>query len=267
VLAVALCVIPSTSSAVPINYGSFMGTTVSYEMVREDSNSGDVPPLFGPPTTVGPVTPGFPAVPCVMCGIPNDSLDFNPVGFGASTTNGGVDITDGNLAFMVRAKPNQSIANLTIEEFGDVTLAGIAALGSQTTFASVSTSVFIDIVEINGIGINPIKLQKSLSFSPSGGTYGLGTDGGGGPIYSDLWNGSLLVNFVQELADLNIPGVVTKINVNLDNTLVAISQTGTTALIAKKDHIIIKTNIPEPTSCVLAMLSLVAGLAVSRRGR
>ena len=51
---------------------------------------------------------------------------------------------------------------------------------------------------------------------------------------------------------------VTKISVNFNNTLVAISQIGTSANIAKKDNgIIITTNIPEPTSCLLAAFGLV----------
>jgi hypothetical protein len=248
VVLVALA-LPTLSLAAPIVYGDFMGNTITYVNVREDSNSGDTPPLFGAPSVF------------------DDSLDFNPVGFGASSTNGGVDVTDGNLAFMVVAKPGESIANLVINEFGDVTLAGIATLGSQTTFASVTANVFIDIVEISGVAIDPIKLQVALAFSPSGGTFGLGTDGGGGPLYNQIWAGDLLVNFTQELADRNLAGVVTKINVNLDNTLVAISQQGTTALIAKKDHVIIKTNIPEPASCLLAVFSLLAGALMVRHSR
>jgi hypothetical protein len=264
VAAVALA--PSFAHAVPINYGSFMGTTVSYEMVQEDANSaGDNPPLFGPPTTLGPVTPGFPGVPCVMCGIPNDTLDFNPVGFSASSTNGGADLTDGNLAFMVRAKTGLGIANIQIDERGDVTLAG---LGNDTTFASVTANVFIDIVEVNGVGITPINLATQLTFAPSGGTYGQGTDGGGGPLFNSAWTGNLFVDIQQELIDNAIDGVATKISVNLDNTLVAISQTGTSALIAKKDHgIIIRTNIPEPASLALASLLLAAGAMIGRRVR
>ena len=266
-----LAVFPSIVHAVPINYGSFMGTTVSYEMVQEDTNSGDTLPLFGPPTTVGVVTPGFPGVPCNMCGIPGNTLDFNPVGFGASSTGGGTDITDGNLAFMIRAKPNQTISNLSITEFGDVTLTGFAPNGTQTTFASVTTNVFIDIVEVNGVGINPmIHLQEDLSFSPSGGTYGLGTDGfPTQPLYNDIWTGTLNVNLLQELIDRGIAGGVTKINVNLDNTLVAISQEGTASLIAKKDAhgVIITTDIPEPASCLLAVFGLLVGATAVRRAR
>jgi hypothetical protein len=263
-VATALAVAPATVFAVPINYGSFMGTTVLYEMVQEDANSvGDVPPLFGPPTTIGAVPVGFPGVPCVMCNIPGNTLDFNPVGFSASATNGGVDLTDGNLSFMVRSKNGQGIFNVEVKEAGDVSLTGF---GGDATFAAVTTNVFIDIVEVNGVGVDPISFQEDLVFAPSGGTYGLGSDGGGGPLYNSGWTGTLLVDIQQELIDRNIAGIATKVNVNIDNTLSALSQEGTFALIAKKDHgVIITTNIPEPGSVVLALFGvMVCGLGLRR---
>jgi hypothetical protein len=268
----ALIAFNSSSSlvhAAPINYGSFMGTSVIYDMVVEAANTvGDTEPLFGPPTTLGPVTPGFPAVPCVMCGIPANTLDFSPVGFSASTIGGGVDQTDGNLAFMILAKPGQGISNISFKEAGDVSLTGIAPAATETTFAAVTSNVFIDIVEVNGVGITPINLMFDQTFSPSGGTYGLGTDGfATQPLYNDAWTGSLFVDIQQELIDRGINGVATKVSVDLDNTLSAISQNGTAALIAKKDHgVIITTNVPEPASCLLAVLGLVSLLGI-RRGR
>jgi hypothetical protein len=232
--------------ASPINLGDFMGNTVSYLMVQEDSNSGDPPGLFGPASVSG------------------DSLDFNPVGFSAHTTGLGVDQTDGQLLFMVKAKPQKAINNFNIAEFGDTTLAGI---GNDHTFTSVTTSVFIDIVEINGVGVTPIKLQRELTFTPSNGDFGLATDGGGGPLFHTIWNGSLAVDLNQELALRNLLGKVTKMNVNLDNTLTAISQVGTSALIAKKDAtgVIITTNFPEPASCVLALIAMFGSLLFVRR--
>jgi len=165
--------------ASPILLGDFVGNTVSYLMVQEDSNSGDPPGLFGPASVSG------------------DSLDFNPVGFSAHTSGLAVDQTDGQLFFMVKAKPQKVINNFNIAEFGDTTLAGF---GNDHTFTSVTTSVFIDIVEINGLGVTPIKLQKELTFTPSNGDYGLATDGGGGPLFHTVWNGSLSVDLNQELA-------------------------------------------------------------------
>lgn len=254
--AISFCV--ASSHAAPINYGDFAGNTVTYHMVREAANSaGDVAPLFGAPTVSG------------------DSLDFDPVGFGASTTGGGVDITDGNLAFMVKAKPGNAINNIQIAERGDTTLAGF---GSDTTFSAVTMHGILNINEVDFAGINTIAIPIEITnFSPSGGSYGLGTDGGGGPLYASSWVGSLLVDLTTSNPTVAaafasqgiVPQVgVTKISVNFNNTLIAISQAGTSATIAKKDNgIIITTNIPEPTSCLLAAFGLALCGFAGRRSR
>ena len=232
--------------AAPINYGDFMGTDFTYEDVTEDSNSGDTPPLYGPPTVSG------------------NSLDFTPVGFSAFAANGAADITDGNLAFMVTAKPNRVIQNIKITEFGDTTLAG---LGSDNTMTAAVATGVLNIHEVDGTGINVVSVPVSFTMSPSGGTYGLGTDGGGGPVFNTQWMGMLFVDVQQTLIAHNIPFEfgATKISLDYDNRLIAVSQEATTALIAKKDHLIITTNIPEPAACTLAVLGMLASALVWRR--
>jgi hypothetical protein len=44
----------------------------------------------------------------------------------------------------------------------------------------------------------------------------------------------------------------------------ALSQAGTSALIAKKDHVIISTNVPEPATWCLALIGIVATMFVRR---
>jgi len=256
--ALAVAVSITTSHAAVINYGDKMADTVIYQNIREAANSaGDAAPLFGPPDVAG------------------NSLDFDPVGFGASVVGPGVDITDGNLAFMVKAKAGNAIDNIFFQEKGDTTLAGF---GTDTTFTSVTMHGVLNINEVDFAGINTISLPISITnFSPSGGTYGLGTDGGGGPLFSSGWSGSLLVDLTTSnpavAAAFASQGIVpqlgvTKISVNFNNTLVAIGQTGTSANIAKKDNgIIITTNIPEPASCLLAAFGLALCGVVARRVR
>lgn len=252
--------------AAPINYGSFTGNTVVYSDVREDANSaGDSPPLFGEPITTGPVTPGYPAVPCVLCSIPGDTLAFAPTGFGASATGaGGIDITDGNLTFKITSKPGIGISNLKLAEAGDLTMIGT---GTDLTNVGVTAYGILNITEVDGVGINTIAYQFTLNFSPSGGTFGFLSDGGGGPLpYFDDWNGSLLIDvdgiLAVAVANGDIPAFslgATKISVNLDNTLVAQSQAGTSALIAKKDFgVSIDVNIPEPATFVMAAIGLLS---------
>lgn len=235
--------------AAPINYGDFAGATVTYTQVTEDANSaGDAPPLFGPPTVSG------------------DSLDFDPVGFSASATGAaGVDITDGNLRFGITAHPGYAIPNLTLSEAGDLTMAGF---GTDATFTAVTARGVISILAVDGVGINVISVPFSLAFSPSGGTFGLATDGGGGPLYSADWSGSETINVNAILASKNVSYNLgaTKVSINLDNTLIALSEAGTFSLIAKKDFggLSVTVFIPEPSSMILLGLAAF-GLVITRR--
>jgi hypothetical protein len=248
-----LALVPSVQAA-PISYGNFSGISVDFLDVTEDANSaGDAPPLFGAPTVAG------------------DSLDFNPVGFSASASGaGGVDVTDGNLSFDVMAKPMNVISNLLLAEAGDVTLLGF---GNDQTYAAVRANIFVDVYEVDGVGINTITKHFSMTFTPSGGDYGLATDGGGGPLFNSGWSGNVPidVNGILVGEGIAFDRGATKISINLDNTLMALSQTGTFSLIAKKNFgVSVRVNIPggeipEPTSFALVSLAGVALVACRRR--
>lgn len=255
--------------AAQINYGSHMGTHVTYVNVTEDSGSDEPLPLFGAPTVTG------------------NSIDFNPTGFDAASSGVGSDITDSNLVFMVTAKSGSRISSITLSEAGDTTLAGNVTPGSMGTASAVFASGVLDIHEVDFMGINHISVPFSLSFSPSGGTYFLGTDGGGGPIFHTPWTGSatldidaiLIANgFIIPPGPIDPEGGATKISIDMDNTLVAVSEVGTSSSIAKKDFggITIRSNvrlepgggpeIPEPTSVMLVGLGMM-GLGIVRRYR
>lgn len=241
----------ATSRAAPILYGNFSGATVDYLAVTEDANSaGDAPPLFGPPTVSG------------------DSLDFSPVGFSASAAGAfGVDQTDGNLSFMIQGKTNpdgsiNAINTILIAEAGDTSLLGF---GTDATFTQVQTFIRLDILDTNIGPVNVNFATTITNFSPSGGNYGQGTDGGGGPTFSTNWNGDVLLELGPILVNAGINGAAaTKVTLNIDNVLSALSENGTTATIAKKDFdssaITIKVNndIPEPTTALLALAGLLA---------
>jgi hypothetical protein len=267
--ALFLAILTQHSLGAQINYGTHMGTHVTYVDVTEDSGADEPLPLFGAPTVTG------------------NSIDFNPVGFDAASANGGSDITDSNLVFMVTAKSGSRISSITFSEAGDTTLAGNVTPGSMGTATAVFASGVLDIHEVDFQGINHISVPFSLSFTPSGGTYFLGTDGGGGPIFHTPWSGSatldidsiLIANgFMIPPGPLDPEGGATKISIDLDNTLVAVSEVGTSAVISKKDFggISIRSNvrlepggdeeIPEPSCFVLAGLGML-GLALNRRLR
>jgi PEP-CTERM motif len=255
--------------AAQINYGTHMGTHVTYVNVTEDSGADEPLPLFGAPTVTG------------------NSIDFNPTGFDASSADADSDITDSNLVFMVTAKSGSRISSITLNEAGDTTLAGNVAPGSMNTASAVFASGVLDIHEVDFQGINHISVPFALTFSPSGGTYFLGTDGGGGPIFNTQWTGGVTLDidailiangFMIPPGPVDPEGGATKISIDLDNTLVAVSQQGTTATIGKKDFggVVIRTNvrtepggepeIPEPATFVLVGLS-VLGLGFARRSR
>lgn len=238
-LALAVAVAWSSGAvAAPINHGTFVGSTVQYVDVTEDSAT-DATPLFGEPIVVV------------------DTLDFSPVSF-ASTASGadGVDITDGTLSTRIEALAGNAIPAVKIEEAGDYSLVGAGA----NTAASVTATFFLDIIEVDGVSIDPIKLQGSLDVS-GGGQYS--------PSPADgLWTGSKMFDIAAELVANNVNYTLgaTKVILTMDNTLATVSEAGTSALIAKKD-LGIQISVPEPSSAMIAVLAGGALCFVARRRR
>jgi hypothetical protein len=238
------CVLSQAATSAPISYGSYTGTTVNYIDVTEDTTTSDPVPLFGAPI--------FSA----------DSLDFNPVGFDAQAMGaGGSDVTGARLTFAIEAQAGKFLRNVSFSEAGDTTLAGA---GNDSTATSVTATGTITVTHANFAPITPVSQPIALTFTPSGGGYGLATDGGGGPIFSQQWSGSLMVNIHQIVPN------ATRVSIDLTNTLTASSQAGTAATINKNDFggISITVNIPEPTALVLAAFGMaaLAGLRRTRQG-
>ena len=245
-LIVAIGGFATAGHAVPTNYGNFVGINVTYTQVTEDSVT-DPGPLFGAPTVAG------------------DTLDFNPVSFGSSSTGAsGVDTTDGALTFGIEAKPNHVFNQVNFSEAGDFSLLGFGGTG---TYASVRANFFIDILEVDDVLVNIPQIVTSMTFMPSGGDWDLLNDGPG-PLVEGTWSGSISVDLTQALIDAGIPFVngVTLASVTLDNKLLTLSEDGTSATIAKKDFkgLAVTAVVPEPSTALLLGLGL-AVLARSRR--
>ena len=247
--ALVACLSYQFSADAQINYGSHSGPSVTFIDVTEHALTlGDTEPLFGAPVFSG------------------NSLDFNPVGFDAHASGaGGNDPTGARLTFSIRSAGGAAITNLLFSEAGDVTLSGA---GTDATGAIVTAAGTLTINAVDGLAITPIVRPITLTFTPSGGTYALASDGGGLPIYHTQWTGSLGVNVAQILTSQSVTFTLGATNVSIDitNTTNAASEAGTQSLIGKKDFSMVAITVPEPGTGLIAGLG-IAALAAGRRLR
>jgi hypothetical protein len=257
--------------AAPIPYGDVVASQVTYRTVTEDSSTDPLPPaMYGAPSVSG------------------NSLNFSPSGFDASSTGGSVaDTTTGQLFYVIEVnnKQTQSIPSFQINETGNLTMAGNVPVGSDDTSTNVNIDAVVEIVEVDGAALAvpielknangpPLKLTPTFALqpgnTPSDGTWQLGVDGGGGPTYSTQWSAALPVDLQAALVSTGTPFVrgATKVNVNMNNVLVATSEVGTNATIVKTGTLGVATVvrvIPEPTAFILTIVGLFAGAASRRR--
>jgi hypothetical protein len=214
--------------AATINYGNFgpVPPGVSFLQVTESSGTDPVP-LYGPPT---PFATG---------------LDFDPAGFVASANGGGADITDGQLNFTVASPPNLGIGNISLFEGGDYTLVGAGTTASQVLAGAIITAT---VTEINGLPVAPFNLL------PQNASVGFNLVANGGVVKP--WSLGTGIN-------INLPQgqLATKVEIVIDNSLIALSEAGSIAFIAKKDfRIDVRPNVPEPATIALVGLGSVIPL-------
>jgi hypothetical protein len=152
VLGLTLGAVFSTATqAASINYGNFgpVPPGVSFLQVTESSGTDPVP-LYGTPT---PFSVG---------------LDFDPIGFVATSSGGGPDITDAQLNFTIMGNGSTGIGTIGLFEAGDYTLAGV---GTPATSAFAGAILRATITQINGLPVAPISLapvNASVGFSLPG---------------------------------------------------------------------------------------------------
>ena len=223
----AVALVTQLSSGATINYGNFGPVPPGVTFLNVEESSGTDPvPLYGPPT---PFATG---------------LDFNPTNFVAASSGGGADLTDGQLNFTVMSNTPISVINLF--ERGDITLAGT---GTSATEVQAGTVLLATVRAINGVNVAPINLPPVNA--------SLGRNLVANPGVAQPWSLGLGLN-------VGVPGA-TKIDVVINNALVAVSQQMSVALIAKKDFMIRVDIVPEPTTALLTLAGAALGIVSVRR--
>lgn len=222
--------------ASPIMYGDFDGGTVMYTDVTETANTDPMAgPMFGPPELRGA------------------ELDFDPMGFIATSMGGPFDINDVQLNYGLMTEAGSGLTALEISEGGDYSFAGVGGAGTSVT---AGVGVWIEILEVD---FQPLPIPIMQFYSTS-----FMTDLASEPSNAGLkpWTLGLTADLAA-LIGPNYQYGVTKANVVINNQLITNSEPDSLAFIAKKDFKLNPVIVPEPAT---AAIMLIAGmLVVSRR--
>jgi hypothetical protein len=243
----ATLVVAQSAKAV-VNYGDFVGPNVMYLDVTEEPTKSPPPvpvSLFGAPTLSG------------------NTLDFNPVGFKAESSNGGFAFTDGLLTTTIMTtNANEYISQLWLSEFGSYSLLGGTPAGTQ---ARVSIVVQAKVMEVNGVALaNPIVLPQTINYVNGGLAPATTAFGGmtfqstGGALIGQPWSANVSFNLAA------VPGA-TKIDLVLDNALLATSEANSFAFIDKKDFQIFNTVVPEPGTIIMGIAGCLGLVVMGRK--
>jgi hypothetical protein len=224
-----LVVAAHPASAATILYGDFgpVPPGVRFNDVQESSVT-DPLPLYGAPDLF--VT----------------GLDFDPTSFAATGNGGSQDITDAQLNITLEAAPSVGITSISLFEAGDYTLAGTGTTATQVLAGAILRAI---VTQVDGVDVAPIDLlpvNASVGFNLAA-----------NPGVVQPWSLGLSLDVASQLgAGQN----ATRIELVIDDQLLAFTESSSIAFIAKKDFRIDVTTamVPEPAALLLL---LVAGTA------
>jgi hypothetical protein len=149
---------PAVESA--IDYGDFVGDTITFQSVTESSTTNPGEPLFG--GTLGPIVVG-------------DQLYFFPNTFASSSSNGSADTTSGTLQMTLTATSGY-LQEVRISEVGDYSLTGEGGVGTQAHISGlltvtplgpggVQTDFESEIYQLPSDSSGPVSLEWVILFS------------------------------------------------------------------------------------------------------
>jgi hypothetical protein len=225
-----------------------IGNQVTYPSVSESSSTSSTP-LYGAPTVSG------------------NNLVFSNLNFSAISTNASpaLDFVDGQLNFTLQSDPGSFLQTLDLTEFGDYNVSATPANPAAVNFAEAyENDVQITVLAVNGVALNtPLVNNTSdmMMISPDGGQY-----------ETDVTpsTGNFTGTADANLAALFGSNQITEIAVSFDNQLLAESQLGGIADIAKKGFDVVPgtgPNVPEPSSASLVLFAVGMGLKRRRNRR
>ena len=221
--------------AAPINYGSYLGTTVLFDDITADDGV-----MIGPPTLNG------------------DSVEFTPrIASGAS--GGATHTIDNVLTFGLAALPGFAISGFSVAESG---LRGLMGDGTNVTAAIAGVTIQLIIDEVDGNPIAPV-LQNFIATL----TANLPNSPGDNP-----WNIAFGLDIDQILGLESVPFEfgATHLLISVTNTLTTTSEDGSSAQI-NKDALSVAattiptTEVPEPSSLCLVGLGVITAYRRMRR--
>lgn len=232
------------STAGAATYGNYTDPTGSVSYL----NVSDVNGLFGAPS------------------VSFDSLDFTPTTFQASCTQCTATTAD-TLSLDIAAVSGKKLDQIEITEGLDYALQSFDPSGQATV--SVTATLTIGVVELDGAPVSGISSNVSVLFSPSGtvSIIGLGINSPNNVILGT----SGLIDIDAIVSAAGRTGDATRLRIAFGNVLTASHDgSGGLALIRKRDADFVSLTVdaiartPEPSTAILILGGLGA-LAAGRR--